>query len=212
MNSCNKVRKLKNVELSENKDWNDDLKISCGICSSRRTASNLIDLLHHIIRQPIKSDQYEYQAFIFCMLLIAFSSCSKPGYEKAIAEWVQDRFSRHLDGFKVRTTGSVGNRRRHRIGQPVLPEQQKAHNYPLSYRKAESPVPYSNRPFPPIWKPKKPESNGCHESHVPTNRDSTEVIGKILKCRYAIVQPHSGCSRKDGFFPIVPDMENVSAN
>lgn len=25
----------------------------------------------------------------FCMLLIAFSSCSKPGYEKAIAEWVQ---------------------------------------------------------------------------------------------------------------------------
>ncbi|MCO7112903.1 hypothetical protein NIB75_11280 [Bacteroides uniformis] len=30
----NKVRKLKNVELSENKDWNDDLKISCGICSS----------------------------------------------------------------------------------------------------------------------------------------------------------------------------------
>lgn len=30
----NKVRELKNVELSENKDWNDDLKISCGICSS----------------------------------------------------------------------------------------------------------------------------------------------------------------------------------
>lgn len=25
----------------------------------------------------------------FYMLLIAFSSCSKPGYEKAIAEWVQ---------------------------------------------------------------------------------------------------------------------------
>ncbi len=30
----NKVRELKNVELSENKDWNDDLKISCGICAS----------------------------------------------------------------------------------------------------------------------------------------------------------------------------------
>ena len=25
----------------------------------------------------------------FCMLLVTFSSCSKPGYEKAIAEWVQ---------------------------------------------------------------------------------------------------------------------------
>lgn len=30
----NKVRELKNVEVSENKDWNDDLKISCGICAS----------------------------------------------------------------------------------------------------------------------------------------------------------------------------------
>ncbi len=29
----NKVRKLKNVELSENKDWNDDLGGPCGICS-----------------------------------------------------------------------------------------------------------------------------------------------------------------------------------
>lgn len=28
----------------------------------------------------------------FYMLLIAFSSCSKPGYEKAIAEWVQTDF------------------------------------------------------------------------------------------------------------------------
>lgn len=39
------------------------------------------------------------------------------------------------------------------------------------------------------------------------NRDSAEVIGKILKCRYAIVQPHSGVQQKNGFFPIVPDME-----
>ena len=30
----NKVQELKNVELSENKDWNDDLKVSCGIYTS----------------------------------------------------------------------------------------------------------------------------------------------------------------------------------
>ena len=29
-----KVHELKNVELSENKDWNDDLKVSCGIYTS----------------------------------------------------------------------------------------------------------------------------------------------------------------------------------
>lgn len=31
---CDKVHELKNVELSENKDWNDDLKASCVTCSS----------------------------------------------------------------------------------------------------------------------------------------------------------------------------------
>ena len=41
------------------------------------------------------------------------------------------------------------------------------------------------------------------------NRDSAEVIGKILKCRYSIVQPHSGVHRKNGFFPIVPQYGKV---
>ena len=36
----------------------------------------------------------------FCMLLITFSSCSKPGYEKAIAEWVQDVIFPKATGMK----------------------------------------------------------------------------------------------------------------
>ena len=40
------------------------------------------------------------------------------------------------------------------------------------------------------------------------NRDSAEVIGKILKCRYAIVQPHSGVQqKKTGSFLLSPNME-----
>lgn len=40
------------------------------------------------------------------------------------------------------------------------------------------------------------------------HRDSTEVIGKILKCRYAIVQPHSGVQqKKTASFLLSPDME-----
>ena len=40
------------------------------------------------------------------------------------------------------------------------------------------------------------------------NRDSAEVIGKILKCRYSIVQPHSGVQqKKTGSFLLSPNME-----
>ena len=40
------------------------------------------------------------------------------------------------------------------------------------------------------------------------HRDSTEVIGKILKCRYAIIQPHSGVQqKKTASFLLSPDME-----
>lgn len=100
------------------------------------------------------------------MLLITFSSCSKPGYEKAIAEWVQtDSHGTWTDLkfelLEVLETEDVT------VSDSLRYLNNKAHNYPLSYRKRKAPVPYSNRPFPPIWKPKKPESNGCHESHVP---------------------------------------------
>ena len=40
------------------------------------------------------------------------------------------------------------------------------------------------------------------------HRDGTEVIGKILKCRYAIVQPYSGVQqKKTASFLLSPDME-----
>ena len=90
----------------------------------------------------------------FCMLLITFSSCSKPGYEKAIAEWVQtDSHGTWTDLkfelLEVLETEDVT------VSDSLCYLTTKAHNYPLSYRKRKAPVPYSNRPFPPIWKPKK---------------------------------------------------------
>lgn len=100
------------------------------------------------------------------MLLITFSSCSKPGYEKAIAEWVQtDSHGTWTDLkfelLEVLETEDVT------VSDSLRYLNNKSAQLSAVIQKAESPVPYSNRPFPPIWKPKKPESNGCHESHVP---------------------------------------------
>ncbi len=92
----------------------------------------------------------------FCMLLMTFSSCSKPGYEKAIAEWVQ--------------TDSQGT-----------------------------------------WTDLKFELLEVLETEDVTVSDSLRYlnnIGKILKCRYSIVQPHSGVQqKKTGSFLLSPNME-----
>lgn len=93
----------------------------------------------------------------FCMLLIAFSSCSKPGYEKAIAEWVQtDSHGTWTDLkfelLEVLETEDVT------VSDSLCYLNNKSAQLSAviqSYRKRKVPVPYSNRPFPPIWKPKK---------------------------------------------------------
>lgn len=103
----------------------------------------------------------------FCMLLITFSSCSKPGYEKAIAEWVQtDSHGTWTDLkfelLEVLETEDVT------VSDSLRYLNNKSAQLSAVIQKAESPPCliqtvlfrlYGSR--------KKPESNGCHESHVP---------------------------------------------
>lgn len=118
-----------------------------------------------------------------------------------------DRFSRHLDGFKVRTTGSVGNRRRHRIGQPALPEQQKRTIIRCHTESGKPPCLIQTVLFRLYGSRKSLKATDAMKAMY-LHRDSTEVIGKILKCRYAIVQPHSGVQqKKTASFLLSPDME-----
>ena len=117
-----------------------------------------------------------------------------------------DRFSRHLDGFKVRTTGSVGNRRRHRIGLCYL--NNKSAQLSAVIQKAESPRALFKPSFSAYMEAEKSLKATDAMKAMYLHRDSTEVIGKILKCSYAIVQPHSGVQqKKTASFLLSPDME-----
>ena len=84
----------------------------------------------------------------FCMLLITFSSCSKPGYEKAIAEWVQTDSHGTWTDLKFE-----------------LLEVLETEDVTVSDRKP--PCLIQTVLFRLYGSRKKPESNGCHESHVP---------------------------------------------
>ena len=132
----------------------------------------------------------------FCMLLIAFSSCSKPGYEKAIAEWVQtDSHGTWTDLkfelLEVLETEDVT------VSDSLCYLNNKSAQLSAVIQKAESPRALF-----------KPSFSAYMEAEKSLNRDSTEVIGKILKCRYAIVQPHSGVQqKKTASFLLSPDME-----
>ena len=170
-------------------------------------ANNLIDLLHHIIRQPIKSSQYEYQALIFYMLLIAFSSCSKPGYEKAIAEWVQTDFHGTWTDLKFELL-EVLEIEDVTVSDSLRHWNNKSAQLSAVIQKAESPRALFKPSFSAYMEAEKSMKETEATKAMYLNRDSAKVIGKILKCRYAIVQPHSGVQqKKTGSFLLSPDME-----
>ena len=123
----------------------------------------------------------------FCMLLITFSSCSKPGYEKAIAEWVQTDSHGTWTDLKFELLEVLETE------DVTVSDSLRALFKPSfsAYMEAEKSL-------------KATDAMKAMYLH----RDSTEVIGKILKCRYAIVQPHSGVQqKKTASFLLSPDME-----
>jgi hypothetical protein len=138
----------------------------------------------------------------FCMLLMTFSSCSKPGYEKAIAEWVQTDSQGTWTDLKFELLEGYN-----RIGQPASFKQQKRTT--SRYHRKGGKSSYLVKPsFPAYMEAEKNIKETEAMKAMYQNRDSAEVIGKILKCRYSIVQPHSGVQqKKTGSFLLSPNME-----
>ena len=142
----------------------------------------------------------------FCMLLITFSSCSKPGYEKAIAEWVQtDSHGTWTDLkfelLEVLETEDVT------VSDSLRYLNNKSAQLSAVIQKAESPRALFKPSFSAYMEAEKSLKATDAMKAMYLHRDSTEVIGKILKCRYAIVQPHSGVQqKKTASFLLSPDI------
>ena len=143
----------------------------------------------------------------FCMLLVTFSSCSKPGYEKAIAEWVQtDSHGTWTDLkfelLEVLETEDVT------VSDSLRYLNNKSAQLAAIIEKAESPRTLFKPSFSAYMEAEKNMKETEAMKAMYQNRDSAEVIGKILKCRYSIVQPHSGVQqKKTGSFLLSPNME-----
>ena len=143
----------------------------------------------------------------FYMLLIAFSSCSKPGYEKAIAEWVQTDFHGTWTDLKFELL-EVLEIEDVTVSDSLRHLNNKSAQLSAVIQKAESPRALFKPSFSAYMEAEKSMKETEATKAMYLNRDSAEVIGKILKCRYAIVQPHSGVQqKKTASFLLSPDME-----
>ena len=148
----------------------------------------------------------------FCMLLIAFSSCSKPGYEKAIAEWIQtDSHGTWTDLkfelLEVLETEDVT------VSDSLRYLNNKSAQLSTVIQKAETPRALFKPSFSAYMEAQKSLKATEATKAMYQHRDSTEVIGKILKCRYAIVRHTQGCSRKRRLLSYCPPTwKNVSEN
>ena len=133
----------------------------------------------------------------FYMLLIAFSSCSKPGYEKAIAEWVQtDSHGTWTDLkfelLEVLETEDVT------VSDSLRYLNNKSAQLSAVIQKAESPRALFKPSFSAYMEAEKSLKATDAMKAMYLHRDSTEVIGK----------PHSGVQqKKTASFLLSPDME-----
>lgn len=143
----------------------------------------------------------------FCMLLIAFSSCSKPDYEKAISEWVQTDSQGNWTDLKfelleVLETEDVT------VSDSLRYLNNKSAQLSAVIQKAESPRALFKPSFSAYMEAEKTMKKTEAMKAMYQNSDSAEVIGKILKCRYSIVQSHSGVQQeKTASFLLSPNME-----
>lgn len=163
-------------------------------------ANNLIDLLHHIIRQPIKLGQYEYQTLIFLYAAHCLFLMQQPGYEKAIAEWVQtDSHGTWTDLkfelLEVLETENVT------VSDSLRHLNNKSAQLSAVIQKAESP----RALFKPSFSAYMEAEKSMKETEAMyLNRDSAEVIGKIEMQVCHRPTTFRGTAEKNGFFPIVP--------
>ena len=98
----------------------------------------------------------------FCMLLMTFSSCSKPGYEKAIAEWVQTDSQGTWTDLKFELLEGYN-----RIGQPASFKQQKRTTSRYHRKGGKSSYLVQTFLFRLHGSGEKHKRNGGYESHVP---------------------------------------------
>ena len=98
----------------------------------------------------------------FCMLLMTFSSCSKPGYEKAIAEWVQTDSQSTWTDLKFELLEGYN-----RIEQPASFKQQKRTTSRYHRKGGKSSYLVQTFLFRLHGSGEKHERNGGYESHVP---------------------------------------------
>lgn len=146
------------------------------------------------------------------MLLIAFSSCSKPGYEKAIAEWVQtDSHGTWTDLkfelLEVLETEDVT------VSDSLCYLNNKSAQLSAVIQKAESPRALFKPSFSAYMEAEKSLKATDAMKAMYLHRDSTEVIGKILNAGMPSSSHTQGCSRKRRLLSYCPPTwKNVSAN
>ena len=148
-----------------------------------------------------------FKHLFLCALLFTFSSCSKPSYEKAIAEWVQTDShgiwtDLKFELLEVLETEDVT------VSDSLRYLNSKSAQLSDLIQRAESPRALIKPSFSAYMKAEKSLKETEAMKAMYQNRDSAEVIGKILKCRYSIVQPHSGAQqKKTDSFLLSADME-----
>ena len=144
---------------------------------------------------------------ILIVLLFALSSCGSPEYEKAIADWLQTNENGTWTDLKFELIELL-DEKDVTVSDSLLYLDSKAAQQVQMIERAENPRALVKPLFSDYAKAKDNLKWIEKKKMEYKDRDSTEVLAKLLKCKYAIVPPSlKARQERVGEFLLAPDMK-----
>lgn len=128
-------------------------------------------------------------------LLIAFSACNKPDYEKAIADWIQTDAHGTWTDLKFELL-DVLETKDVTVADSLHFLNNQGTRLTAVIEKAENPRTLIKPSFSEYMKAQEELKHINSMKDFYQERDSTEIIAKVMKCQYSIIPPSVGAQQK----------------
>lgn len=145
------------------------------------------------------------------IVLLGLSSCGSPSYEKAVADWIQTDENGTWTDLKFQML-EVIETKEVTVSDSLHYFERKSEDLNDVIKKADDPHSKAKVPFSSYMKAKDNLKRIEAMKEVYANREKTEILAKLLKCKYAIVSPMLQTKQeKIETFLLTPDMSKCLA-
>lgn len=147
---------------------------------------------------------------LFGIALLGLSSCETPNYEKAVADWIQTDKNGTWTDLKFKLI-EVIETKDITVLDSLQYLERKSDDLNAAIKKADDPHSKTKVPFSYYMKAKDKLKRVEAMKEVYTDREKTEILARLLKCKYSIVSPMLQTRQeKTETFLLTPEMKCIA--